>query len=120
MRVNGKDSVRYSYVVGVTGRSVSANGARPRPATTHRPVQDDSHDSVSAPNSENMPEMLTAKELERLLKIDIKTIYSYVRRGLIPYVRIQSNVRFPKWRILEWIEQQSSEPKPTIHNVERN
>jgi predicted site-specific integrase-resolvase len=41
-----------------------------------------------------MPEFLTAKDLEAVLKIDAKTIYSYVRRGLIPYVRIQRNVRF--------------------------
>lgn len=58
-------------------------------------------------------DMFTAKELQGLLKIDVKTIYSYVQRGLIPYVRIQSNVRFPKQRILAWIEQQSYQPKPT-------
>ncbi len=53
------------------------------------------------------PEMLTAKELETMLKIDVKTIYSYVQRGLIPYVRIQSNLRFPRRAILHWIERQS-------------
>jgi len=42
--------------------------------------------------------MLTAKDLEALLKIDVKTIYSYVQRGLIPYVRIQSNVMTQKKR----------------------
>lgn len=56
-------------------------------------------------------EMFTARELEALLKIDVKTIYRYVERGLIPYVRIQSNVRFPKRQILEWIEQQSYQPR---------
>jgi excisionase family DNA binding protein len=54
--------------------------------------------------------MLTAKELEAILKIDVKTIYSYVQRGLIPYVRIQSNVRFLKQEIFEWIEKQSYKP----------
>jgi predicted DNA-binding transcriptional regulator AlpA len=54
--------------------------------------------------------MLTAKELEAILKIDVKTIYSYVQRGLIPYVRIQSNVRFLKREIFEWIEKQSYRP----------
>lgn len=57
-------------------------------------------------------EMLTAKELEQLLKISVKTIYRYVQRGLIPYVRIQSNVRFPKRQILEWIDRQSYRPYP--------
>jgi hypothetical protein len=58
----------------------------------------------------NLPEMLTAKELEAVLKIDIKTIYGYVQRGLIPYVRIQSNVRFHKKRIMGWIEAHSYHP----------
>jgi excisionase family DNA binding protein len=55
-------------------------------------------------------QMLTAKELENMLKISVKTIYGYVQRGLIPYVKIQSNVRFPKEAILQWIEEQSYEP----------
>jgi excisionase family DNA binding protein len=56
-------------------------------------------------------EMFTAKELQQLLKISAKTIYGYVQRGLIPYVRIQSNVRFPKRQILEWIERQTYQPR---------
>jgi len=52
---------------------------------------------------EEMSELLTAREVERLLRIDVKTIYSYVQRGLIPYVRIQSNVRFVRSQILDWI-----------------
>jgi excisionase family DNA binding protein len=60
---------------------------------------------------QGFPEMLTAKELESLLKIDVKTIYSYVQRGLIPYVRIQSNLRFPKRRIMEWIDARSHLPR---------
>ena len=46
-----------------------------------------------------------------LFKIDVKTIYSYVRRGLIPYVRIQSNVRFRKEEIFDWIERQTFRPR---------
>src|SRR5215472_14372065 len=59
----------------------------------------------------SLPEMLTAKELEALLKIDLKTIYGYVRDGRIPYVRIQSNIRFRKHQILEWIEQHTFSPR---------
>lgn len=55
--------------------------------------------------------MYTAKELEAMLKIDVKTIYSYVQRGLIPYVRIQSNVRFREDEILDWIEKQTFRPR---------
>ena len=59
----------------------------------------------------SLPELLTAKELEALFKIDVKTIYSYVQRGLIPYVRIQSNVRFRKEEIFDWIERQTYRPR---------
>ena len=55
--------------------------------------------------------MLTAKDLEALLKIDAKTIYGYAKRGLIPYTRIESNIRFPRTEILEWIEQHSYRPR---------
>jgi excisionase family DNA binding protein len=55
-------------------------------------------------------EMWTARELEALLKVDVKTIYGYVQRGLIPYVRLQSNVRFPKGLIQEWLKQNSFTP----------
>ena len=55
----------------------------------------------------DVPELLTAKDLEALLKIDVKTIYSYVQRGLIPYVKIQSNIRFWKHEIQDWLENQT-------------
>ncbi len=63
---------------------------------------------------QDVPDLLTAKDLEAILKIDVKTIYSYVRRGLIPYVRIQSNVRFLKSQIVGWIENQNYEPHRVV------
>jgi len=60
---------------------------------------------------EDLECLIDAKELERLLSIDVKTIYSYVQRGIIPYVRIQSNLRFSKPDILEWIAEQSFKPQ---------
>ncbi len=62
------------------------------------------------PNSFGLPDILTAQDLEAFLKIDVKTIYRYVQRGLIPYVRIQSNLRFLKSQILVWIENQNYDP----------
>jgi predicted DNA-binding transcriptional regulator AlpA len=58
-------------------------------------------------NLAELPEILTAKELEGFLRIDVKTIYAYVQRGLIPYIRIQSNLRFRKQEVLDWIASQS-------------
>lgn len=63
-------------------------------------------------NPVELPELLTAKELEVFLRIDVKTIYGYVQRGLIPYVRIQTNLRFPKQEVLAWLARQSFPPRP--------
>jgi excisionase family DNA binding protein len=57
-------------------------------------------------------EVWTANELAALLKIDVKTIYSYVQRGLIPHVRIQSNVRFPKQLIRDWMKRRTFPARP--------
>ena len=55
--------------------------------------------------------MLTARDLEGLRQIDRKTIYAYVQRGLIPHLRIESNVRFPKHRVARWLEERTFEPR---------
>ena len=69
---------------------------------------------LSAPilaNAEALPDFLTARDLEAFLKIDVKAIYSYVQRGLIPYVRIESNIRFSKYQVLGWLEERSFQPR---------
>jgi predicted DNA-binding transcriptional regulator AlpA len=58
-------------------------------------------------------ELLTAKQVEELLRINVKTIYNYVQRGLIPYVRIQSNLRFVKSEVLAWVAEHRSGSKTT-------
>jgi excisionase family DNA binding protein len=55
-------------------------------------------------------ELMTAKEVEEMLRIDVKTVYSYVQRGLLPYVKIQSNVRFLRKEILKWMEERQYKP----------
>jgi excisionase family DNA binding protein len=59
---------------------------------------------------EDANELLTAKEVEELLRIDVKTVYSYVQRGILPYVKIQSNVRFLRSEILKWMEEKQYKP----------
>jgi hypothetical protein len=58
-------------------------------------VLESRHVTAEGPAVESK-ELLTAKEVEALLRIDVKTIYNYVQSGLIPYIRIQSNLRFVK------------------------
>ena len=55
-------------------------------------------------------ELLTAKQLEAWTRLDAKTIYGYVGKGLIPYVKIQSSVRFRRGDIVAWLEKQSFRP----------
>jgi excisionase family DNA binding protein len=59
-----------------------------------------------------LPEILTANDLAKALQISVKTIYAYVQRGLIPYIRIESNVRFSKHQVLEWLRERSFQPRP--------
>jgi excisionase family DNA binding protein len=70
------------------------------------------HGTPPLTTAEALPEILTAKELEAFLRIDVKTIYSYVQRGLIPHLRIESNVRFSKHQVLEWLRERSFQPRP--------
>jgi excisionase family DNA binding protein len=49
--------------------------------------------------------LLTAKELAGILSISQKTIYSYVARNMIPYIKIQSSVRFRPKHITSWLSQ---------------
>ena len=70
-------------------------------------------DGAKAENKAASPdasELLTAKEVEELLRIDVKTVYSYVQRGILPYVKIQSNVRFVRSEILKWMEEKQYKP----------
>jgi excisionase family DNA binding protein len=53
----------------------------------------------------NHEKLLTVKELAGILSISQKTIYSYVARNMIPYVKIQSSVRFRPKHIASWLSQ---------------
>jgi excisionase family DNA binding protein len=71
--------------------------------TTARP-QDGAQKGLGLEN------LLTAQEVSDILGISVKTIYSYVQRGLMPYVKIQSNVRFHQSDIREWVSKQTYRP----------
>ena len=57
-------------------------------------------------------DLLSAKEVAKMLSLSVKTVYSYAHRGLIPHVRIQSSVRFLKSEILAWVAERRFRPKP--------
>lgn len=53
----------------------------------------------------NLGTLLTVKDLARILAISEKTIYGYVARNMIPYLKIQSTVRFRPKHIAQWLAQ---------------
>ncbi|MGH9503390.1 MAG: helix-turn-helix domain-containing protein [Terriglobales bacterium] len=46
------------------------------------------------------------------MQIDRKTIYAYVQKGLIPHSRIESNVRFSKHQVAQWLQERSFQARP--------
>jgi excisionase family DNA binding protein len=66
--------------------------------------------SLSTAAAPDPNDLMTAKEVEELLRIDVKTVYSYVQRGLLPYVKIQSNVRFLRSELLKWMAEKRHTP----------
>ncbi|MGE5645940.1 MAG: helix-turn-helix domain-containing protein [Acidobacteriota bacterium] len=51
--------------------------------------------------------LLTAKELAQILAMSPKTLYSYVGRGIIPFFKIESNVRFRPRDVSDWLRRRS-------------
>jgi excisionase family DNA binding protein len=82
---------------------MSASPARPISAISHA---DDVFERLA-----RCDRLLTAKELADILAISPKTLYNYVTRGMIPYFKIESNVRFRAREVAEWLRQHSSRPR---------
>ena len=65
-----------------------------------------SDESQHPPISTLAIEIMTAKEVASFLKISVKTVYSYAQRNMIPtYWKFQSNIRFERRQILEWMQE---------------
>ena len=60
----------------------------------------------------HLEDTLSAAELATRLRMSVKTIYSYVQRGIIPHRRIESNVLFLESEIAEWLETKTFRRKP--------
>ena len=56
-----------------------------------------------------LPLMLTAEEVSRLLRIGRTSVYEAIRCGAIPSVKIGRTVRVPRHRLLEMLDQGTSE-----------
>ena len=70
----------------------------PAPTTAASECRSDIFDQLS-----KYERLLTAKELAGMLAISPKTIYSYVERNMIPYYKIEANIRFRARDIANWL-----------------
>ena len=57
-----------------------------------------------------MEKLLTINEASQLLGLAKKTLYQYVCRRIIPFVKIQGNLRFRESNLEAWVEMQLVKP----------
>ena len=56
-----------------------------------------------------MEELLTAEELEKVFKVRRKTLYNWVSRRQIPFLKLPGNVtRFPRSAVEAWLAKRLS------------
>lgn len=83
-------------------RPLATGASNTSPASTPR-ESNDVFDRL-----ERCQALLTAKELARMLAVSPKTIYSYVSRNMIPYYKIEANVRFRAQDIADWLRRHAA------------
>lgn len=78
-----------------------------------RPAQDDppAAKPSTAVGARGGNGLLTARDVAALLGISDKTVYRLAKGGRIPYVRLQSSLRFRRCDVEQWIESRSFQPK---------
>jgi len=58
-----------------------------------------------------MEKLLTARQVSDLLEVKVDTVYDWVSRGLIPYVKLGRLVRFKKQELFRWVDSHELRPK---------
>ena len=57
--------------------------------------------------SDTKSDILTVRELSKLLRIGINNAYKLVRNGTIPSVRVGRQYRITRQAVLDWLEKSS-------------
>lgn len=57
----------------------------------------------SAPLSPALPDVPTAAEVASYMRVDVKTVYAYARRGKLPCKRLGTRVIFHGPTLLKWL-----------------
>lgn len=56
--------------------------------------------------------LMTLKEVAKLLRLSPQTLYKMLEQGEIPAVKIGSQWRFDREQLKSWLSNHSSEPQP--------
>lgn len=67
-----------------------------------------SADIQQAPHNSPLPELLTVNEVARLLQVGRNRVYELAHHQHIPTIRIGKGYRFPRRKLLEWIDLQAN------------
>lgn len=62
--------------------------------------------------------LLTVEETAALLNVSRNTIYSLIREGTIPHVRLGRSIRVPRFGLERWVADQAGIAPPTPQGVE--
>lgn len=58
-------------------------------------------------------ELSNINEISRMLKVPNATVYYWVSRDEIPYIKVGRHLRFNSKEVLDWFTQKTMENKPT-------
>jgi len=64
----------------------------------------------------NQPEILTVKELSKFLNLQRSTIYGYVHKKKIPFIKRGKVLYFERAKILEWLRTYRQKTADEIQN----
>jgi excisionase family DNA binding protein len=57
-----------------------------------------------------MEKLLTAKQVADLLEVQVSTVYDWVYRKRIPYVKLGRLIRFKKTELFRWVDSRQIRP----------
>ncbi len=55
--------------------------------------------------TDELPDVLTVRELSRILRSSINTAYQLVRQKKVKSIRMGRQYRIPRWAVVEYLEQ---------------
>lgn len=64
------------------------------------------------PSGPSPDEILTLKEVARLLKVADKTVYSMAQNGELPAFKVRGQWRFRRHDLDQWIDRQTNSSSP--------